>query len=648
MGRVRSLVVAAVVLTVGWWGSPGVSSPVVASALAGPWMGARGPSGGSVGEVEIGPDGTIYAGTGGAGVFVSRDGGLSWRRGGTGLPADVGVSGIAVSMSSASRVYLSTWQHGAYRSDDGGASWRRIHPAATVSDVAVDPTNPDTVYLGDAGGYSYKSTDGGATWAEMTLPGQSFFMSDVLEVAPSNPNVIYATEGPSLLRSDDAGATWHGTNGYTTNVVDITVHPTDPDTVYVATSFDQVQGSTDGGRTWTTGTGLPDLPAYSVEIDRSRPTTVYAGTARAGYAYRSVDAGATWQPYRVGIATGAVGHLVSGPAGVVYAGTDYHGVFRSTDHGATWALRTTGLVGSDVRALVAVPASPSTVYAGTYGDGVHRSTDGGQSWHRRGLTGRFVYDLAMHKSSSLTVYAATDRGVYKTTDGGSSWRRITTGVVGVNSIAVAPSNPAVVYAVSWTGVIKSVDAGRTWKTLSVPSPAGSLARYQGLAVHPTSSARVWVGSLVQARTVMRTTDGGLTWRSALACPEHYGPTDLTVDPRQPWIVYAGCDYAGVYQSLDRGVTWRWISRGVTGTVTEVVVDPADSRRLYAGTYTGSYVSGVYRSIDRGATWTLFSTGMTTTWTHALTITSTSSALYAGTTGYGVGGSGGGVFTYRLK
>src|SRR4029450_4485841 len=156
----------------------------------------------------------------------------------------------------------------------------------------------------------------------------------------------------------------------------------------------------------------------------------------------SVDAGATWQPYRVGIATGAVGHLVSGPAGVVYAGTEYHGVFRSTDHGATWALRTTGLVGSDVRALVAVPASPSTVYAGTYGDGVHRSTDGGQSWHRRGLTGRFVYDLAMHKSSSLTVYAATDRGVYKTTDGGSSWRRITTGVVGVNSIAAPQSTHA--------------------------------------------------------------------------------------------------------------------------------------------------------------------------------------------------------------
>jgi photosystem II stability/assembly factor-like uncharacterized protein len=172
--------------------------------------------------VEIGPDGTVYAGTAGAGVFASRDGGLTWQRRGAGLPADVGVSGIAVSQSSASLVYVSTWAHGAYRSDDAGASWRRIHPAATVSDVAVDPTDPDTVYLGGASTANYKSTDGGVTWTQLTIPNQPVFSSDVLEIAPSDPEVIYATDRPSLLRSDDAGATWHGTNGYTTNVEDMT------------------------------------------------------------------------------------------------------------------------------------------------------------------------------------------------------------------------------------------------------------------------------------------------------------------------------------------------------------------------------------------------------------------------------------------
>jgi photosystem II stability/assembly factor-like uncharacterized protein len=331
----------------------------------------------------------------------------------------------------------------------------------------------------------------------------------------------------------------------------------------------------------------------------------------------------------------------------VYAGTAYHGVFRSADRGATWRLRSAGLVGSDVHALVSVPASPSTVYAGTYGDGVHRTTDGGLTWSRRGLAGRVVNDLAVHRSSSLTVYAATDRGVYKTTDGGLTWRLITSGFAAVNGIAVAPSNAAVVYAVNWAGVVKSVDAGRTWQRLSVPADAG----YWSVAVHPGSSARVWVGArLLGDNTVLRSTDGGRTWRSAAACPTNYGALDLTVDPRQPWVVYAGCEFHGVWRSLDRGVTWRKITPDAIRTVTEVVVDPADSRRLYLGTYHGGGdgVSGVYRSIDGGATWTRFSTGMTTTWTHSLAITATSSALHAGTTAYGLDGGGGGVFTYRLK
>lgn len=641
MVRFRSLLVVAVVVAAGLSIPP--SAPATASHLVGQWSG-HGPSGGNVGAVEVGPDGTVYAGTGGAGVFASRDGGLTWQRRGGGLPPDVYVSGIAVSRSNAARVYLSTFAHGAYRSDDAGVSWRRIHPAATVSDVAVDPTDPNTVYLAGAGGANVKSTDGGLTWTTLTIPTQSTFSSDLIEIAPSNPRVIYATDPPLLLRSDDAGATWHGTNGYVTSIEDIAIHPTDPYTVLVATYFDLVQKSTDGGTTWTTGTGLPDIQINTVEIDRSQPGTVYAGTARAGYAYRSVDAGATWQAYRVGSATGAVNHLTSAPSGVVYAGTAHNGVYRSADRGATWALRTTGLAGADVRALVSVPSAPATVYAGTYGNGVHRSTDSGVSWSRRGLAGRTVNDLSVHRSLPSTVYAATDNGIYKTTDAGTTWRLVTSGFTGAAAVAVAPSNSSVIYAVNWAGVIKSVDAGVTWKKLNVPG----YVTYTSVAVHPTRPGTAWVGAMTLTNTVLRTTDGGSTWRSGAACPINYGPKDLTVDTRQPWIVYAGCESNGVYRSVDSGATWRRITPIAVETVTEVVVDPADSRRLYAGTYTGSGVSGVYRSIDNGLTWTRFGSGMTTTWTHALAITPNSSMLHAGTTGYGLDGGGGGVFTYRFS
>jgi hypothetical protein len=72
MGRVRYLLFAAAVLTVGLWLAPGLSGRAAAADPAGQWS-AHGPSGGNVSEVEVGPDGTVYAGTGAAGVFTSRE-----------------------------------------------------------------------------------------------------------------------------------------------------------------------------------------------------------------------------------------------------------------------------------------------------------------------------------------------------------------------------------------------------------------------------------------------------------------------------------------------------------------------------------------------------------------------------------------------
>ncbi|HEX2774001.1 MAG TPA: hypothetical protein VHN18_16445, partial [Micromonosporaceae bacterium] len=288
---------------------------------------------------------------------------------------------------------------------------RKIHHAASISTVAVDPTNPDVVYLGHAAGANYKSTDGGLTWTQLTIPTQANFASDLIEIAPSDPRIIYATDAPSLLRSSDAGATWQGTNGYLSSVTDIAIHPTNPQILYAGTQFDSVQRSSDGGRTWTTGTGLPDLGVNAVAVDRSQPTTVYAGTAEPGTLYRSIDSGATWQRLSVSGVSGAVLDIVSADAGKVYVGTQYAGVYRSLDRGATWLHRTAGIRGTDVRDLLVMPAAPNTIFAATYGDGVHRSTDGGHTWTRRGLLGLKVGRLSTFSAAGQTLYAATDKGV---------------------------------------------------------------------------------------------------------------------------------------------------------------------------------------------------------------------------------------------
>jgi hypothetical protein len=641
MRRIRSFLLLAAMLT-SLSAVPLTPGPAAAALPAGRWSGS-GPSGGSVGVVQWGADGAVYAGTGGNGMFSSRDSGVSWQRRSSGLPADAYVSGIAVSPVAPARIYLSTFAHGAYRSDDAGITWRRITQAATVSAIAVDPKNSNVVYLGDAGSANYKSTDAGLTWTQLTIPTQAIFSSDLIEIASSDSRIIYATDGPSLVRSADAGATWQGTNGYLSNVTDIAIHPANPQILYAATQFDGVQRSTDGGRTWTVGTGLPDLGAPAVAIDRTQPSTVYASTAEASTIYRSLNSGATWQRLTISGATSGVLDIVSADGGKLYVGTQYNGVFRSLDRGATWSRKTTGIAGLDVRDVAVMPGAPQRVYAATYGDGVHRSIDGGLTWSRRGLSGRVVNDLSTPRTAAYTLYAATEKGVYKTTDSGSTWRLVYSSVWGARAVAVAPSNSSVIYAVNNAGVVKSVDSGTTWTALKVP---GYVA-YMSVAVSPTNSKVVWVGANTLTSTILRSADGGATWVSAYACPVNYGPVDIVIDVRAPSVMYAACmGNEGLRRSTDGGRSWQ-LAPSPVGSVTSIVVDPNNSQRLYVGTYSGSDVSGVYRSSDRGATWQRIVEGMSTTWTHALAITPTSSVLHAGTTGYGLGGAGGSIFTRPL-
>jgi len=161
-------------------------------------------------------------------------------------------------------------------------------------------------------------------------------------------------------------------------VYSLAIDPTSPSILYAGT-FLGVYKTTSGGSSWTsTSVGLPDSPGINcLAIDPHSTGTVYAGT-NVGV-FKSIDGGATWTAAGAGLPVAMVAAVLIDPAvpSTLYAATPPLGVFRSTDAAATWLPVNEGLTSPEVWALAIDPVSPSAVYAGTSRGGVFRLATAG-------------------------------------------------------------------------------------------------------------------------------------------------------------------------------------------------------------------------------------------------------------------------------
>ena len=283
-------------------------------------------------------------------------------------------------------VYAAT-ETGVFRSVNGGETWEAAGkglPAGRITSVAASPWNAETAYATTHRGL-FQTTNGGATWSAIGLHIPLFEIA----LSSSSFEVLYASDGEIVYRSDEEGALWTPASGGLPEVLlvaGLTIHPTDPNTVYAATNLGLFK-TTDGGGSWRPA-GKDFGAVRAVAIDAKYPATVYAATGLKGV-FKSRDGGATWAPSSDGLP--AAGDVVALSVDPNYPLTLFAAVnleasgeiYRSRDGGATWKrVRSTATL---LRDVAVDPKRPERVYAGAERLGLLRSEDGGFSWGGREL-----------------------------------------------------------------------------------------------------------------------------------------------------------------------------------------------------------------------------------------------------------------------
>jgi photosystem II stability/assembly factor-like uncharacterized protein len=468
----------------------------------------------------------LVSGGSGSGLYVSRDGGDSWKQlAGSGLPEGVwGKVGVAIAPSDGRRVYalIEAEKGGLFRSDDGGDSWTLINPAHSLRQRA---------------------------WYYTTLT-----------VNPANREDVWFPQ-VQMLRSIDGGKTLQYIKGlHHGDLHDVWIDPKNPKRL-IAANDGGVDITTNGGETWY-APPLAISQFYHVSADTRSPYHVAGamqdlGTAQGPSA--SLRGGIALSDWH-GVGGGEAGHVVSdwSDPNIVYAG-EYLGIITRYDdrtgesrNVSAWPENPSGHGGEDMRyrfqwtaPIAGSPHDSKTIYHGA--QVIFRTVDGGQSWEvisqdltRNDKTKQkwsggpitgdntgvetygTVFAIAESPRQKGLIWAGSDDGlVHVTRDAGRNWTNVTSAMPGlpewgtVSAIEPSTFDPSIAYVVVDAHrlddmrpyLYKTADYGRTWSRLDRQLPQD--VYLHAVREDPAKAGQLYLGT---ERGVMFSTDGGTTWR----------------------------------------------------------------------------------------------------------------------------------------
>src|SRR5689334_16212133 len=425
-----------------------------------------------------------------------------------------------------------------------GLRWRNIGPfhGGRVSAVTGAIGQPGTFYLGAPAGGAWKTTSAGVSWFPIFDQFTNVDSVGAIQVAPSDPNIVYlgtgdsvgGSSGDGMYKSIDAGKTWtHIGLEETTRINNMIIDPKDPNLVVVSTQGDAnhngrgIYRTTDGGKTWE-NTLRPENAngTRDVEYAFDMPNVIFATSQNA-----------------VG-GVGGGGGAPQGPNGSA--------LYKSIDEGKTWTKVTTlPQYNGRISVAIAMHTSGQRVYViGTPlqgGSGLSRSDDGGQTWQ--------------HMAGDET--------------------RIANGQGNFSSgVWVDVENPDIIYTIATT-VYRSTDGGKTFSAFK-GAPGGEDPHVAWF--DPTNNKRFFFG-FDQGPAI--TLDGGETWSGYYQIPiaQIY---HIATDNQYPYWVMGSQQDTGAIMTRSRSdlgqiteIDWYPLPSSEFGTV---VPDPLKPTTIYGVGY----------------------------------------------------------------
>jgi photosystem II stability/assembly factor-like uncharacterized protein len=391
---------------------------------------------------------------------------------------------------------------------------------------------------------------------------------------------------------------------YGGNPIALTVSANDPNLVY-STDTARIMRTTDGGKSWQalysseqsdsgySGRGLENTTSYGVHFDPFNSQRIFVSYTDIGL-LRSEDGGRSWLPSMRGVPQ-------------KWQNTAYWMIFDPKVRGRAWAVMSAT---HDLpRAKMWSRKSPEA-----YQGGVMISDDGGNNWRQSSvglpLTAptHILLDPFSPPSARVLYITAFGRGVYKSVDGGRSWSLKTTGISQPQPFAwrLARDAEGTLYLIvvrksvdgsiadeSDGGVYRSTDAAEHWTRLSLPAGVNGP---NGIAIDPRDPRRLYLAAWARNKGmrgegggIYLSKDGGRTWKNVLSLDQHI--YDITIDPREPQILYAAGFEAALWRSSDRGSSWHRLPGFNFQWGHRVIVDPADPDAIYVTTFGGGVWHG---------------------------------------------------------